>query len=150
MKKLSLLFFCLINTQGIYSAENDNKTIEQQKRTQTDLHKAVLRGNSPENVKELLEKGFDANQPDQAGNTPLHYAAQFAKPDIVKVLVEEGDADAENINDRGDSPIIFAQESLKTKRTHFQNWGKEEIPGEIEKLEKIIQYLHDHEFIGIK
>jgi len=43
-----------------------------------------------ERVKELLKKGADPNTQDEAGNTPLHWAAYKGHFDIVRLLLEHG------------------------------------------------------------
>jgi ankyrin repeat protein len=55
-------------------------------------------------VKELLEKGADANARDRDGLTPLHYAAKHGHADVVKLLIEKG----ANVNIRSESGFASA------------------------------------------
>jgi ankyrin repeat protein len=54
-----------------------------------ELLKAAADGDAAK-VKELLEKGADANARDKDGLTPLHYAAKHGHADVVKLLIEKG------------------------------------------------------------
>ncbi|MCC6005140.1 MAG: ankyrin repeat domain-containing protein [Thermofilum sp.] len=54
-----------------------------------ELLKAAADGDAAK-VKELLEKGADANARDRDGLTPLHYAAKHGHVNVVKLLIEKG------------------------------------------------------------
>jgi len=41
-------------------------------------------------VSYLLDEGADVNSATQRGETPLHYAARAAKPNIMKLLLDNG------------------------------------------------------------
>ncbi|KAK9165005.1 hypothetical protein Scep_000196 [Stephania cephalantha] len=63
-------------------------------------------------VRLLVSAGANANHRDNRGGlTPLHMAAGYIKPDIVKTLIELG-ADPEIQDDRGKTPMDIAKEVL--------------------------------------
>jgi hypothetical protein len=98
------------------------------------LHKAAMAASSVKSVKKkllpadsvivdlFLSKGCNINEKDEAGNTPLHYAALYGKADLVMFLVEKG-AELNAKNTFEDSPLKLAEdkgyitiiEYLKTK-----------------------------------
>ncbi|KAK9164641.1 hypothetical protein Syun_005543 [Stephania yunnanensis] len=63
-------------------------------------------------VRLLVSAGANVNHRDNRGGlTPLHMAAGYIKPDIVKTLIELG-ADPEIQDDRGKTPMDIAKEVL--------------------------------------
>lgn len=98
------------------------------------LHKAAMSASALRSVKKkilpadsvivdlFLSKGCDINEKDEAGNTPLHYAAQYGKADLVVFLIEKG-AELNAKNTFEDTPLKLAEdkgyitiiEYLKTK-----------------------------------
>lgn len=86
------------------------------------LHKAAMFANPAKTTKAkkriapadsilvdlFLSKGADINEKDEAGNTPLHCAAQYGKSDLVILLVEKGaELNAKNIFE--DTPLKIAE-----------------------------------------
>ena len=72
---------------------------------------AAISYNSLDEVKLLLAHGADPNLPDNAGWTPLHFAAWFGStPVVLKELIDHG-AKVDARNDRGITPLYFASVS---------------------------------------
>ena len=59
-------------------------------------------------IEELLTRKADINAIDQDGWTPLHFAAQRGKKDIVELLLSKG-SDAQIKNKKGETPIDLTQ-----------------------------------------
>ncbi len=77
-----------------------------------DLFRAI-RANQIDDVKRLAANG--ANTKDRLQTTPLHYAALYGNAASMKVLLEGG-ADANAVDNRGATPLIYAAYNLeKTK-----------------------------------
>lgn len=84
------------------------------------LHKSIMFASSVKSTKNkkmaadsilvdlFLSKGCDVNEKDEAGNTPLHCAAQYGKADLAATLVEKG-ADLNAKNTAGDTPLKLAE-----------------------------------------
>jgi ankyrin repeat protein len=69
---------------------------------------AAIAHNDPDEVALLLGHNADVDQPDQAGWTPLHYAAWFGSSTaILQVLLDRG-AKIDALNDRQITPLYFA------------------------------------------
>lgn len=74
----------------------------------TPLHNALVpltRDVDFQEIAALLNQGVDPNAADDAGFTPLHFAAQEALPDAARLLLEAG-ADP-NIKDWWGNPPLF-------------------------------------------
>ena len=56
----------------------------------------------------LLRKGVNVNFCDLSENTALHYACAYGWLNVVKLLVEEGGADINRLNEWKSSPTIIA------------------------------------------
>ncbi|MBV8062051.1 MAG: ankyrin repeat domain-containing protein [Nevskia sp.] len=74
---------------------------------QTALLAAIAR-NAPEEVFLLLDRGADVNQPDDAGWSPLHYAAWFGSSTVVLQALLDRGAKIDALNDRHITPLYFA------------------------------------------
>ncbi|WP_421841366.1 ankyrin repeat domain-containing protein [Mycobacterium sp.] len=59
------------------------------------------------NSQRLLEAGADVNASDDAGSTPLHFAAKGESHEAVRLLLDAG-ADANARNDKGETPLYNA------------------------------------------
>ena len=59
-------------------------------------------------VRYFLHHGVDANFPDSSGNSPAHYAAAYGWLHVLKVLVEEGGADADAVASWKATPLSCA------------------------------------------
>ena len=71
----------------------------------TVLHKAVLEGRL-DIVQDLLNKGATTKTSGMYGNSPLHDAAgELGRLDIVKALIEQGNADIHAKDDKGKTPL---------------------------------------------
>ena len=59
-------------------------------------------------VDQLLRGGLDVNttwDTEQTRNSPLHWAATFGTPEVVKILVLNWGADVNCVNANGDTPL---------------------------------------------
>ena len=59
----------------------------------------------------LLQTGYNANQPDQKGRTPLHLACLKGRQELISALIEAG-ADPRSRDHTGEIPLQYA---LKTR-----------------------------------
>jgi hypothetical protein len=67
----------------------------------TDGRSLLMKTDSPEMVRWLIERGVDVNFPDNAGYTPLIDAARFDRPEIAKLLIAvQADVNARNVHGR--------------------------------------------------
>ena len=57
---------------------------------------------------ELLRQGVNANFSDLSENTALHHACAYGWLNVAKILVEQGKADANRLNEWKSSPTIIA------------------------------------------
>jgi ankyrin repeat protein len=62
-------------------------------------------------VKTLLELGANPNKGDIFGQTPLFYAARIAALNVLKILVEEGNADVNILDSRGNTAFDEADKA---------------------------------------
>ncbi|XP_026051151.1 KN motif and ankyrin repeat domain-containing protein 4-like isoform X2 [Carassius auratus] len=81
---------------------------------QTSLHLAVRHGRVPM-VRLLLEQGADPNAQDHAGTTPLISACDRGHINIVRILLQEANCDA-NLKDKGGRSAL----SLATQASHTE------------------------------
>jgi len=63
------------------------------------VREAISRGDA-ESVRKAIESGFDPNAQDSKGCTPLIFAAEFQRPEIVRLLLTLG-ADASHRESNG-------------------------------------------------
>jgi uncharacterized protein len=75
------------------------------------LHYAAADGDAPR-VEELIEQGFDVNEPDANGFTPLHFAAQAHALDATGILLDHG-ANIYAVNRFGNPPILVAMSTAR-------------------------------------
>lgn len=71
-----------------------------------ELHHAVLEQN-PDKIYELLAKGYNPDEKNNAGNTPLHLAVQKNNIIATRVLLAAG-ADVKQTDSNGESPLNLA------------------------------------------
>lgn len=89
------------------------------------LMEAVCQGDvSP--VPGLVEKGADVNFMDRNGKTPLHYAAEYDYPDVVKELLSLG-ADIHRQDKNGKTPTDICIGQGKTMRILLSHGGRVSI-----------------------
>ncbi|KAF2668471.1 ankyrin [Microthyrium microscopicum] len=69
------------------------------------LHRASRYDCSIEMFEMLMKRGANIHHKGDLGRTPLHTAAGYAKPAIVKLLLDNG-ADATSLDDTDDSPVV--------------------------------------------
>ena len=92
-------------SMAVKKLQNDQKRIQEFKKNITimrrdsqkiDLHTLSEKGDY-ENVKNLLEKKFDANDRNELYKTPLHLACKSLSPKVIELLLENGaDVDAQD------------------------------------------------------
>jgi len=88
----------------------------------------------------LLNHGASINSRDRDGNTPLHNAISRGKSELVKILLVEG-ADSSLKNNKGQTALEFAQESIKPKTEHgYYSWS---TPEQIEAVNRALTTLKD-------
>jgi len=63
----------------------------------------ILTSTTPACLNLLIKYGIDINSQDESGHTPLHYAANFNRADLVEILLQHS-ADCELVNEYGDKP----------------------------------------------
>ncbi len=95
MKKKSLYIF-LLSAFLISSAALAGK-----------IHKSAIKGDTRKVEKILDKTPEEANAKDEAGNCPLHIAAEYGHDEIVKVLLAKG-ADVNAIGKNGNTPLNVA------------------------------------------
>jgi ankyrin repeat protein len=76
-------------------------------RSSTLLHAAALYGYA-EITSFLLRHGCSVDERDDFGNTPLIVAAKYEHPAVIKVLLEEGRANAKMLNKNGKDALYYA------------------------------------------
>jgi hypothetical protein len=65
---------------------------------------AAIAGEQPDEVKRLVNAGFDVNTKDESGDTALHIAIQNGNPEIAEFLIGRG-ADVNAKNESGLTPL---------------------------------------------
>lgn len=73
----------------------------------TDFFKAV-EIDAPHMVEGLLERGFDPNTRDGAGQVGLYLALKFSSPGVVKVLLAHRGTQIDPVNAAGETPLMMA------------------------------------------
>ena len=91
------------------SADGVERVLPCDTQGRTPLHHAVAAGDSQE-VKGLLQAGYDPNRTDFEGNTSLHLAASLASVDVISLLVKS-DAHIKVENASGHTPLALAIEA---------------------------------------
>lgn len=84
---------------------NDRATLEALARRGFDLsyrdgdgQSLLMKTDSPDLIRWLIERGLDVNFPDKAGYTPLIDAARFGRPEIAQILIEaQADLNARSV-----------------------------------------------------
>lgn len=78
----------------------------------TPLHLSAIHYTTPEIPHLLLSAGADPNIRTRAGETPLHYAATYTRPELVDLLLRRSPAAAVNSRDNtGSTPLHWATRS---------------------------------------
>lgn len=99
MKRLIGIYIISLLMAVIYGQNTDGIPQE--------LYNAIVKDESPEKVKTVLENGFDVNTQDKYARTPLYIASYLHLVDIIKVLIEFG-ANIETPDIQGESPLNIA------------------------------------------
>ena len=81
------------------------------------LIKAAGEGNTDQ-VKALIEEGYDVNTEDKSGNTLVHWAAYTDNVDLLKFLKEKG-ADLKAVNHFGEQAIHAAAKANKVQAAAY-------------------------------
>jgi ankyrin repeat protein len=71
----------------------------------------AIRTNDLARLKTLVASAADANVHDEAGDTPLHYAASVGSLDAMKLLLDKG-ADVNGVNGFGATPLVWSSTDL--------------------------------------
>jgi ankyrin len=71
------------------------------------LHSAI-RNRHEDIFRVLVDRGLDISIRDEAGNTPLHIAAEFNVPRVVDILLESGGCEADIENEANSTPLHLA------------------------------------------
>lgn len=84
------------------------------------IHKAVERsyngmGNALPIIEELLKRGVGVNDRDEHGQTPLHYAAEFANAEVVNTLLFAGALHPRMIDGNGKTPLDLSKKNSDKK-----------------------------------
>ena len=87
---------------------NDQATLEALTRRGFDLsyrdgdgQSLLMKTDSPEMVRWLIERGVDVNFPDKTGYTPLIDAARYGRPEIARILIDaKADLNARSVYGR--------------------------------------------------
>ncbi len=119
----------------------------------TELFSAIRNGNL-QKVQDLLKAGVKLNIIDKNNkdNTPLHYAVERDKKEIVRKLLQEWKADVNAKNNKGDTPLHIAVSRNNKKLVSLlldkqarsdikNNEGKE--PYELAKNQEV-SYIFEH------
>jgi len=61
-----------------------------------------------ETLKKLISEGVDVEIKEECGDTPLIFASEYGLFEVVKYLIEEGNADVEAKNNHEENPLIMA------------------------------------------
>jgi ankyrin repeat protein len=69
---------------------------------------AAIAHNAPDEVFLLLDHGADVNRADDAGWSPLHYAAWFGSSTVILQALLDRGAGIDALNDRHITPLYFA------------------------------------------
>ncbi|MDH5386401.1 MAG: ankyrin repeat domain-containing protein [Candidatus Aminicenantes bacterium] len=89
----------------LFLSRGVDKEFREKPTGRTLLHIAVLKG-VRDIVSLLVNDGYDVNPTDNAGKTPLHYAAQYGHKKITELLLHNG-ARAKNLKENfGMSPLL--------------------------------------------
>jgi len=86
----------LLATQDINGRDQDGTTPL--------MHAILADPPYPEMITYLLDRGADVNAADEAGWTPLHFAARDQNARIVQMLLEHGAA-VDRVDDSGSTPL---------------------------------------------
>ena len=81
------------------------------------LHYAALDGDA-DRVTQLIAAGWDVNQSDVDGFTPLHFASQSHALEATNVLLDHG-AHLDAVNRFGNSPLLVAMTASAGRRAEI-------------------------------
>jgi ankyrin repeat protein len=70
----------------------------------------------------LINAGADLNFKYNDGSTPLHAAAFFCRPDLVKILLDDG-ADKNTKNTYQNTPLESVSRSFNTVKTAYEHFN---------------------------
>ena len=141
-----LSIYAIQSLKSAYLKHTDINTLEASSSPQNieqpklpSVHKAILE-NDTLALKKLMIKGYDPNEQNNFGNTPLHYAllTQHDSRTAIKILLaNNANPDAQNM--RGETPGMIS----KASRSH--KMGKKYVTGPFKELfyRQILAHLYD-------
>ncbi len=120
---------------------NINKTIDNDGRTV--LMQAIKNRTPVEKIKKMIALGAEVNAKDKIGHTPLMYAAAWAGPEEMQILLDSG-ARIDDKNNSGDTALFMAVKWHNPQNVYFlKNNGADLNMQGYAKYTPLVASLHD-------
>lgn len=110
-------FYKMMKDAG-YLVTSEDINHPQDENGATPLMIAIKRGLPAATLKKIIDKGADVNATDRIGDTPLMYAASWARPEQIQLLLDSG-ARADDKNNSGDTALFRAVKWRKPENVFF-------------------------------